>query len=253
MSAALECKAVTVRFGGFTAIDDVSLAFAPGRLYSVIGPNGAGKTTLINVLSGRLHANAGRVMLDGRDITGQPAHRRARRGLGRSFQITKLFAGLTVFESLRLAGLGRFFRLQPFWRPIGSYRRVAEAADAMLETLSLRHRRDTIAEQLSHGDQRALEVGLSLMTEPRVILLDEPLAGVGQHEVERAVALIERIRKGRTVVLIEHNMQAVMRLADEIVVMVRGRVLASGAPSQIQADPEVRAAYLGEPAIHADA
>ncbi len=253
MSAALECKGVTVRFGAFTAIDDVSLAFAPGRLYSVIGPNGAGKTTLINVLSGRLHANAGRVLLDGRDVTAQPAHRRAGRGLGRSFQITKLFAGLTVFESLRLAGLGRFFRLQPFWRPIGSYRHVAQAADAMLETLALQHRRDTIAEQLSHGDQRALEVGLSLMTEPSVILLDEPLAGVGQHEVERAVALIERIRKDRTVVLIEHNMQAVMRLSDEIVVMVRGRVLAAGPPSQIQADPEVRAAYLGEPAIHADA
>ena len=253
MSAVLECKGVTVRFGGFTAIDDVSLAFETGRLYSVIGPNGAGKTTLINVLSGRLHANSGRVTLDDRDVTDRPAHFRARRGLGRSFQITKLFAGLTVFESLRLAGLGRFFRFQPFWRPIGSYRPVAEAADAMLETLALTHRRDTIAEQLSHGDQRALEVGLSLMTEPRVLLLDEPLAGVGQNEVERAVSLIERIRVGRTVVLIEHNMQAVMRLSDEVVVMVRGRVLAAGAPRDIQANPEVRAAYLGEPAAHAGA
>jgi branched-chain amino acid transport system ATP-binding protein len=253
MSAALQCEGVTVRFGAFTAIDDVSLAFAPGRLYSVIGPNGAGKTTLINVLSGRLSPDSGRVMLDGHDVTGQPAHRRASRGLGRSFQITKLFAGLTVFESLRLAGLGRFFKLQPFWRPIGSYRQVAAAADAMLETLGLQHRRDTIAEQLSHGDQRALEVGLSLMTEPRVILLDEPLAGVGQNELERAMALIERVRQGRTVVLIEHNMQAVMRLSDEIVVMVRGRVLAAGPPRQIQADSEVRAAYLGEPAAHAGA
>ena len=253
MSAVLECSGVTVRFGAFTAIDGVSLAFGPGRLYSVIGPNGAGKTTRINVLSGRLVADAGRVMLEGRDVTGVPAHRRASLGLGRSFQITKIFAGLTVFESLRLAGLGRFFKFQPFWRPIGSYKPVAEAADAMLETLSLKHRRDTIAEQLSHGDQRALEVGLSLMTEPRVLLLDEPLAGVGQHEVERAVALIERVRKGRTVVLIEHNMQAVMRLSDEIVVMVRGRVLASGTPRDIQANPDVRAAYLGEPVAHAGA
>ena len=253
MTVALACNGVTVRFGAFTAIDDVSLAFEAGRLYSVIGPNGAGKTTLINVLSGRLVADSGRVMLNGEDITGQPAHRRASRGLGRSFQITKLFAGLTVFESLRLAGLGRFFRLQPLWRPIGSYRNVAAAADAMLETVGLEHRRDTIAEQLSHGDQRALEVGLSLMTEPRVILLDEPLAGVGQNEMERAIALIERVRKGRTVVLIEHNMQAVMRLSDEIVVMVRGRVLAAGPPQRIQSDPGVRAAYLGEPSAHAGA
>ncbi|MGH7005149.1 MAG: ATP-binding cassette domain-containing protein, partial [Alphaproteobacteria bacterium] len=161
--------------------------------------------------------------------------------------------GLTVFESLRLAGLSRFFRFQPFWRPIGTYRPVARAADAMLETIGLAHRRDTIAEQLSHGDQRALEVGLSLMTEPRVLLLDEPLAGVGQHEIERAVSLIERVRAGRTVVLIEHNMQAVMRLSDEVVVMVRGRVLASGTPREIQADPEVRAAYLGDPAADAGA
>ena len=253
MNTALECRDVVVRFGAFTAIDGVSLAFARGRLYGVIGPNGAGKTTLLNVLSGRLQADAGRVLLETRDITGDPAHARARRGLGRSFQITKLFAGLTVFESLRLAGLGRFFRFQPFWRPIGSYRHVAEAADAMLETLGLAHRRDTIAEQLSHGDQRALEMGLSLMSEPRVLLLDEPLAGVGQHEIERTVALIERVRAGRTVVLIEHNMQAVMRLSDEIVVMVRGRVLASGAPESIQRDPAVRAAYLGDPVADADA
>ncbi len=253
MSAALECRNVTVRFGSFTAIDSVSLAFAPGKLYSVIGPNGAGKTTLINVLSGRLQANAGAVRLEGRDVSADPPHLRARRGLGRSFQITKLFAGLTVFESLRLAGLARFFRLQPFWRPIGTYRAVNAAADAMLETLGLTHRRDTIAEQLSHGDQRALEVGLSLMTQPRVLLLDEPLAGVGQHEIERAVALIERVRVGRTVILIEHNMRAVMRLSDRIVVMVRGRVLASGTPQEIQADAEVRSAYLGEPQAHAGA
>jgi branched-chain amino acid transport system ATP-binding protein len=237
-----------VRFGAFTAIDGVSLAFQPERLYGVIGPNGAGTTTLLNVLSGRLQPDSGTVLLDGRDITSSPAHVRAQRGIGRSFQITKLFAGLTVFESLRLAGLSRFFRLQPFWRPVGSYPEVARAADAMLEVIGLGHRRNTIAEQLSHGDQRALEVGLSLMSEPRVLLLDEPLAGVGQHEVERAIALIERVRAGRTVVLIEHNMPAVMRLSDAVVVMVRGRVLASGTPREIQADRQVRAAYLGEPA-----
>ena len=251
MTAALECAGVTVRFGAFIAIDDVSLSFAPGRLYSVIGPNGAGKTTLINVLSGRLSPDSGRVRLDGRDVSDMPAHRRASGGLGRSFQITKLFAGLTVFESLRLAGLGRFFRFQPFWRPVGSYRAVSAAADGMLQTIGLAERRDTVAEQLSHGDQRALEVGLTLMTEPRVLLLDEPLAGVGQHEIERAIALIERVRAGRTVVLIEHNMQAVMRLSDEIVVMVRGRVLASGSPEAIRRDPAVRAAYLGEADVDA--
>ena len=244
--AELACSRATVRFGAFTALDAVDVAFAPGLLHGVIGPNGAGKTTLINVLSGRQALTAGRVTLDGRDIGQLPAHARARLGIGRSFQITKIFPTMTVFENLRLAGQPAHFGLQPFWRPVTSYRALAGQAERMLEFIGLQARRNVVAGQLAHGDQRALEVGLTLMSEPAIVLFDEPLAGVGQHEVERAVDLLHRVRQGRTVILIEHNMRVMMALADRIVVMVRGAVLAPGTPDAVRADPRVRASYLGE-------
>ncbi len=242
----LACRGATVRFGAFTALNGVDVAFAPGILHGVIGANGAGKTTLINVLSGRQDLAAGQVLLDGRDITGLPAHARARLGLGRSFQITKIFPTMTVFENLRLAAQPVHFRLQPFWRPVTAFRAVAEAAERMLEFTGLAQRRDVVAGQLAHGDQRALEVGLSLMGNPRTLLLDEPLAGVGHHEIERAVDLLRRVHVGRTVVLIEHNMTVMMALAERIVVMARGAVLATGTPEEVRKDPRVRASYLGE-------
>ena len=153
---------------------------------------------------------------------------------------------MTVFENLRLAAQASRFGVQPFWKPVSNYRALAAAADEMLGFIGLEARRDVIAEQLSHGDQRALEVGLTLMTEPRIVLLDEPLAGVGQHEIDRAVDLLQRARQGRTVILIEHNMAVMMALADRIVVMARGAVLAAGTPDEVRADAKVRTAYLGE-------
>ena len=242
----LSCRNATVRFGAFTAVDDVTIDFTPGQMHGVIGPNGAGKTTLINALSGRQALSAGQVLLDGEDISALPAHARAARGLGRSFQITKIFPTMTVFENLRLAAQASRFGVQPFWKPVSNYRALAAAADEMLGFIGLEARRDVIAEQLSHGDQRALEVGLTLMTEPRIVLLDEPLAGVGQHEIDRAVDLQQRARQGRTVILIEHNMAVMMALADRIVVMARGAVLAAGTPDEVRADAKVRTAYLGE-------
>jgi branched-chain amino acid transport system ATP-binding protein len=246
MTAVLRCEGATVQFGAFTALRNVSLSFAADVRYGIIGPNGAGKTTLINVLSGRLPVTQGRVFLGDEDITRLPPYRRARRGLGRSFQITQVFPEMTVFENIRLAHQAAALRLQPFWRPIGTIRALREAADRTLAFIGLGHRRDTPAAILSHGDQRALEVGLALAAGTRVLLLDEPLAGVGQHEVPAAVDLIARAAVGRTMILIEHNMNALMRLSDQVIAMTAGEVLAQGTPAAIRADRRVRAAYLGD-------
>jgi len=246
MSApALECRALSVRYGRFTAVDGFSYAFQAGGLYAVIGPNGAGKTTLMNVMVGGKRPDAGSVWLGGADVTGTGVAQRARLGLGRSFQISKIFAGMTVFENLRLAAQALAFPLQPLWRPASAYRQIADRARAMLGTVGLERYAELPADKLSHGDQRALELGLALMTEPRVLLLDEPLAGVGHHDLPAAIDRLARLAEGRTVLLIEHNMSAVMRLAETVLVMVNGALIASGPPDQVRQDPAVRGAYLG--------
>jgi branched-chain amino acid transport system ATP-binding protein len=242
----LRCEHVDVRFGALRAVSDVTLDFSGGGIQSVIGPNGAGKTTLINVLSGRQAPSAGRVFLGDRDITASGAHKRARLGIGRSFQITKVFAGMTVFENLRLAAQARMFRRQPLWRPVEHYPGLAEQADAVAAEIGLARLRDRPAELLSHGDQRALELGITLMTAPGILLLDEPLAGVGEQEIEQTIALIAALATGRTVLLVEHNIDVVMRVSDRVVVMNEGRVLACGTPAEVRKDPGVRTAYLGE-------
>ena len=222
-----------------------SYAFQAGGLYAVIGPNGAGKTTLMNVMVGGKRPDAGSVWLGGADVTGTGVAQRARLGLGRSFQISKIFAGMTVFENLRLAAQALAFPLQPLWRPASAYRQIADRARAMLGTVGLERYAELPADKLSHGDQRALELGLALMTEPRVLLLDEPLAGVGHHDLPAAIDRLARLAEGRTVLLIEHNMSAVMRLAETVLVMVNGALIASGPPDQVRQDPAVRGAYLG--------
>ena len=242
----LACEGVTVRFGALTALDNVSLSFPDAGIHSVIGPNGAGKTTLINVLSGRQRPSAGRVALDGEDITSTQAFERARSGIGRSFQITKIFPTLSVFENLRLAAQARAFVVQPFWRRVQGYRVLADAAEQTAIDIGLQELMGAPAEQLSHGDQRALELGITLMTEPRILLLDEPLAGVGEHEIDRTMAVIERTSKGRTVILIEHNIDVVMRVSRRIVVMDQGAVLSVGTADEVRRDPAVRKAYLGD-------
>jgi branched-chain amino acid transport system ATP-binding protein len=242
----LGCRDVLVAFGEFRAVDGVSIDFVADEINSVIGPNGAGKTTLMNVLSGRLTPQRGEVRFGGRDISRDNAHQRAKAGIGRSFQITKIFPEMTVFENFRLAAQARLFRLQPFWRPASGYASLRIAAEEILEEVGMTGRRDQLAETLSHGDQRALELGITLATRPRVLLLDEPLAGVGEKEMEQTVALIARVARGRTVVLVEHNIKVVMELSNRVFVMNQGKLLASGTPSQMRTNADVRAAYLGD-------
>ncbi len=245
-AGSLKCDDVRVSFGGLKAVDGVSYEFRPGKLTGIIGPNGAGKTTLMNALSGHAAMSGGSVTLEGRDVTRLTVHERTRAGLGRSFQITKIFAGMSVLENLEIAAFAHRYRLQPFWAPVGRFRAARESAEAVLEEIGLTRLARRPAETLSHGDQRALEVGLALLSNPSVLLLDEPLAGVGHDQLEGAIALIEKIVQGRTVLLIEHNMDVVMKVSDELVVMVQGRILATGGPAEIRANKTVRTAYLGE-------
>jgi branched-chain amino acid transport system ATP-binding protein len=245
MTAALQCRSISVSYGRFNAVDGFSYGFEAGELYGVIGPNGAGKTTLMNVIVGGKAPTSGSVILGGHDVTGLGVARRARLGLGRSFQISKIFAEMSVFENLRLAAQATAFPVQPWWRPASAYRALADQAREMLVTVGLERHADAAADKLSHGDQRALELGLALMTSPTVLLLDEPLAGVGHHGLSEAIDRLARLSEGRTVLLIEHNMNAVMRLAKTVLVMVNGRLVASGAPDEVRRDPAVRDAYLG--------
>jgi branched-chain amino acid transport system ATP-binding protein len=245
MAYDLECSDLSVRFGSFVAVSAVSFGFTRGRVYGIIGPNGAGKTTLMNAIVGRQRLDAGTIHLLGRNVTALDVPTRARLGLGRSFQITKIFSAMTVFENLRLAAQVNAFRWQPAWRPASTYPRIADEARAMLAEIGLEQHANTEADKLSHGDQRALELGLALMTRPKVLLLDEPLAGVGHHGIREAMALLERMIRGRTVLLIEHNMQAIMSIAQEVLVMANGELIASGSPDEIRLNDTVRTAYLG--------
>ncbi len=246
--SALECRSLSVHYGRFKALDGFSHVFEVGRLYGIIGPNGAGKTTLMNAIVGGQRATGGSVLLDGVEVTKRGVAARARLGLGRSFQISKIFAGMTVFENLRLAAQATTFAAQPMWRAARDFPALADKAREMLAIVGLAPQADLAAEKLSHGDQRALELGLALMTSPRVLLLDEPLAGVGHQGLPAAIALLARVAQGRTVLLIEHNMNAVMRLAEEVLVMVNGRIVANGPPDEVRRDPLVRDAYLGSDA-----
>jgi branched-chain amino acid transport system ATP-binding protein len=234
----LRVTAVQRRFGGVLAVDDVSLDLAEGELHAVIGPNGAGKTTLIHLLSGALRPSAGTIVLDGRDITGLAMHRRVRLGLARSYQITSLFPNFTVVENLALALQGTG---QGSGGPDDRDRALAE-----LDAVGLGHRADQLAGALAHGERRQLELGLALATGARILLLDEPMAGMGPEEAARITSLIESLKRRRTILLVEHDMDAVFRLADRISTLVYGRLIASGAPDEIRRHPEVRRAYLGE-------
>jgi branched-chain amino acid transport system ATP-binding protein len=222
------------RFGGVLAVDDVSLDLAEGELHAVIGPNGAGKTTLIHLLSGALAPSAGAIELDGLDITGLSMHRRVRLGLARSYQITSVFPNFTVLENLALAVQGASGSPDP------------GRARAELDAVGLGARSDQLANALAHGERRQLELGLALATGARILLLDEPMAGMGPDEAARILSLIEGLKRQRTILLVEHDMDAVFRLADRISTLVYGRIIASGAPDEIRRHPEVRRAYLGE-------
>jgi branched-chain amino acid transport system ATP-binding protein len=242
----LELKSVSKHFGGVAATDEVTLDVRPGEVHALIGPNGAGKTTLIAQIAGDLASDSGTIVFEGADVTRAAQHERVRAGLARSYQITSIFGPLSVLDNLALAAQARSGSSFSFWRPVASESALAEEARAIAAEIGLAGREDAVAATLAHGEQRALEVGLALATRPRLLLLDEPLAGMGPEESLGMIALIERMRARLAVLLVEHDMDAVFRLADRISVLVSGRVIASGAPEAIRSDPEVRKAYLGE-------
>ena len=242
----LELRGVSKRFGGVVATDDVTLEIVRGQVHALIGPNGAGKTTLIGQISGALPTDSGRILFNGAEVTNLAAHARVAAGLARSYQITSIFRRFTVLENLALAVQARSGSSFHFWRPVRAERALFDQARTIAGDIGLAARVDAVAATLAHGEQRALEVGLALATRPQLVLLDEPMAGMGPQDSRAIIELIERIRASITVLLVEHDMDAVFRLANRISVLVNGRVIATGAPATIRADPDVRRAYLGE-------
>ena len=244
--ALLQLDGVVKRFGGLAAADGVQLTVHPREIHALIGPNGAGKTTLVHLISGALQADAGEVRFSGADITALSMHQRVQRGLARSYQVTSIFRRLTVLENAALAlqaGIGSSLR---FWLPASRETELVDDARALLARVGLAERAAVVAGSLAHGEQRQLEVALALATRPRLLLLDEPMAGMGPDESTRMVALIAELRQHATLLLIEHDMDAVFKLADRISVLVSGRVIATGTADEIRENAEVRRAYLGD-------
>ncbi len=242
----LAVRGLRKRFGGLVATDGVDLDVAEGETLAIIGPNGAGKTTLIGQLSGDLQPDAGTIRFGGGDVTALPASARSHRGLARSFQITSIFREFTALDNVALAvqaHAGHSFR---FWRAARAEAALQEPARAILEQVGLGARADVLAGTLAHGEQRQLEIAMALATRPRLLLLDEPVAGMGLEESQRMVRLLRALRGRHTIVLVEHDMDVVWALADRISVLVYGRVIATGAPEAIRLNAEVRRAYLGE-------
>jgi branched-chain amino acid transport system ATP-binding protein len=244
--ALLRVENLVRRFGGILATDNLSLDVISGELHAIIGPNGAGKTTLISQLTGQLLPNSGTIHFAGQDITHLPAFRRSALGLARSFQITSLLPDFTACDNVALAAQahdGHSFR---FWGNARKESRLRDAAHAALSRVGLDHRADVVVSELSHGEQRELELAVALATKPKLLLLDEPMAGLGTTESAGMVKLLRELRKEVTIVLVEHDMQAVFALADRITVLVYGRVIASGVPTAIRSNEEVKRAYLGD-------
>ena len=242
----LQAESVSRFFGGLKAVEGVSLSLARGSLHAVIGTNGAGKSTLINLLSGELPASAGRVLLQGQDVTTWPQPRRARAGLGRSYQRNTIFNDFSVRENCRLAAQARWPKPWAFWEPASSCRASGEAAEQAMARAGLTAVAGRTAGALSHGQKRQLEIAMCLASDPQVLLLDEPLAGMGAEETERMLALLDELRAGHAILLVEHDMDAVFRVADRITVMVNGRVIASDTPAEVRNNRDVQIAYLGD-------
>ena len=242
----LATRSLTRYFGGLAAVSGVSLEVGLGELHAVIGPNGAGKSTLINMLSGDLPPSSGSVAIDGRDVTGLAAHRISRMRVGRSYQKTNVFLSFTAFENCRLAAQSRQKSSMRFFQPAARLADVNRAAMEALAVAGLEVRSGRMASALSHGEQRQLEIAMTLATRPRLLLLDEPLAGMGAEESASMVALLKRLVETHAILLVEHDMDAVFALAHRLTVMVNGQVLASGTPAGIRANAQVQEAYLGE-------
>ncbi|MDQ0141348.1 ABC transporter ATP-binding protein [Cupriavidus necator] len=246
----LEVKCVSKRFGSLTAVRDVSLTVEQGELRAIIGPNGAGKTTFFNLISGFFAPTNGTILFGGRDITALAAHQRVAAGIARTFQITEIFPELTLFENVRIsAEVTEGFRLRP-WISRTEKARVRRHAEEMLELTGLRAKSDRLVGELSHGDQRAAEITMALALRPRLLLLDEPTAGMGDQETSEIMQLIRRLHRDNhfTIVLIEHDMRLVFHLADRVMVLDQGSLLAEGTPTEIAGNEAVQAAYLGSAA-----
>ena len=242
----LAIRGLTKGFGGLLASNRIDLDVAPGETHAIIGPNGAGKTTLIGQLAGDLSPDAGSIRFADQDVTRLSAPHRARRGLARSFQVTSIFRDFSALDNVALAvqaQAGRSFR---FWRPARTESALREPARAVLESVGLGARADVLAARLAHGEQRQLEIAMALATAPRLLLLDEPVAGMGFDESQRMVRFLATLKRRMTIVLVEHDMDAVFTLADRISVMVYGRIIATGTPAEVRGNEAVRRAYLGE-------
>ncbi|KKJ96195.1 ABC transporter ATP-binding protein [Micromonospora sp. HK10] len=244
----LATRGLTWRIGEVAIVDSVYLDLAPGEFLGVIGPNGAGKTSLFNLITGLRRPTDGRILLDGEDITDLPSHRRARLGLGRTFQASSVFGSLTVRENVRLAVQAHRGGSMKLWRRAAADREVAAAADAALDRVGLHHRGTALAGTLAHGEKRKLEIALLLAGEPRVMLLDEPMAGVSAEDVPELVSVIRSLtgESGRSVLMVEHHMDVILELADRIAVMHHGALLACDTPDTVMANATVQEAYLGE-------
>ena len=246
----LSARGLTKRFGGLAAVNDVSIDLWRGLIHAVIGPNGAGKSTLTNLLSGDLPPTTGTVMLGKQDVTGWSPEKISSQGLGRSYQKTNIFLPFTVWENVRLASQSRQPHAMHWLRRATDFIAINDRADCAIEQSGLRDRHHSIAGAMSHGEQRQLEIAMTLATNPQVLLLDEPLAGMGTVEAERMIRLLGSLKTNHAILLVEHDMDAVFTLADRLTVMVNGQVIASGTPAAVRADAVVQAAYLGEDAEH---
>ena len=242
----LRTAGLTKRFGGLVATDCLDFEVLPGEAHAVIGPNGAGKTTLVSQLTGELAPDAGQIEFDGRDITRLPSWRRALLGLSRSYQITSIFPEFTALENVALAAQAHDRHSFGAWRPAILEKRLTDPAAVALDEVGLSYKATSLASELAHGERRQLEMAMALVSKPKLLLLDEPMAGMGRRESESMVKLLGALKGRYTMVLVEHDMDAVFALADRITVLVYGRQIASGAPQDIRSSVEVRKAYLGE-------
>ena len=246
MASPLVVRELSKDFGALRAVDGVSLEIQDGQVHSLIGPNGAGKTTVFNCVSGFLRPAGGQVLLDGLDVTGWPTHRLVAAGLARTFQITKVFGDLTVFENVALGARSRLGRNLQMWRDARNVADAQAGAEEILDMLGLAEHAGANADHLAHGDKRILEIAIALALRPRLLMLDEPTAGMSPGETAHIGDLIRRIAKHTSVLLVEHDMEMVLGISDEITVMTQGRVIASGTPDAVSRDPHVQDAYLGE-------
>ena len=246
MSTLLEVKGLMKSFGGVTATDDVHLDVTKGEIHAIIGPNGAGKTTLISQLSGALKPDAGTVLLNGADITNTPAYKRAKLGITRSFQITSLVMGMSVLDNVALAVQANDGHSYKFFKPARNIGHIRDKAMENLIKVGLRKRANDLTSALSHGEHRQMEIAIALASEAELMLLDEPMAGLGPKESALLVEFLKELKGQRTILLIEHDMDAVFALADRISVLVYGRIIATGLPDEIRSNDDVRHAYLGE-------